>query len=377
MIDLIRRQRYLIDFTLSSLLCRKGKNLGLLLVYTLIVFMLASIMLFTHALRQEAGMVLQSAPEIILQRMVAGRHALVPADYLEKMGSLRGVTDKKGRLWGYFYDPTVKANYTMMVDEARGLTAMEVVIGAGIARAKGIGIGDYISFRAYDGDAFSFQVKEIINPVTELVSSDLVLMSEKAYRATFGVPDGYFTDIVLKVRNPREVRKIAEKLSMRLPDTRPILREEILRTYDSIFSWRQGIVFVLLAGAILAFVIFAWDKASGLSAEEKREIGILKAVGWETADVLRMKFWEGAVISLSAFILGYLSAYAHVFYGSATLFEPVLKGWAVLYPEFQLTPFIDGLQVATLFFFTVFPYIVATIIPIWKASITDPDAVMR
>ncbi|OQX46193.1 MAG: ABC transporter permease, partial [Candidatus Sedimenticola endophacoides] len=99
--------------------------------------------------------------------------------------------------------------------------------------------------------------------------------------------------------------------------------------------------------------------------------------GWETADVLRMKFWEGAVISLSAFILGYLSAYAHVFYGSATLFEPVLKGWAVLYPEFQLTPFIDGLQVATLFFFTVFPYIVATIIPIWKASITDPDAVMR
>ncbi|OQX32483.1 MAG: ABC transporter permease, partial [Candidatus Sedimenticola endophacoides] len=174
MIDLIRKQRYLIDFTLSSLLRRKGKNLGLLLVYTLIVFMLASIMLFTHALRQEAGMVLQSAPEIILQRMVAGRHALVPADYLEKMGSLRGVTDKKGRLWGYFYDPTVKANYTMMVDEARGLTAMEVVIGAGIARAKGIGIGDYISFRAYDGDAFSFQVKEIINPVTELVSSDLV-----------------------------------------------------------------------------------------------------------------------------------------------------------------------------------------------------------
>ena len=72
------KQRYLIDFTLSSLLRRTGKNLGLLLVYTLIVFLLASVMLFTHALRSEARQVLEGSPEIILQRMVAGRHDLIP-----------------------------------------------------------------------------------------------------------------------------------------------------------------------------------------------------------------------------------------------------------------------------------------------------------
>jgi ABC-type lipoprotein release transport system permease subunit len=133
----------------------------------------------------------------------------------------------------------------------------------------------------------------------------------------------------------------------------------------------------LLSGAILAFAIFAWDKAAGLSAEERREIGILKAIGWETADVIRMKFWEGALLSLAAFLLGYLLAYGHVFYLSAALFEPVLKGWAVLYPRFQPLPFVDGLQLATLFFFSVFPYTVATIVPIWRASTTDPDRVMR
>ncbi len=373
----LRKQKYLIDFTLSSLLRRKSKNLGLLLVYASIVFMLASVMLYTHALRKEAGIILQQSPEIILQRMVAGRHALIPVEYLEKIGRLRGVAAKRGRLWGYFYDPVIKANYTMMVDEHQGLAATEVIIGAGIARTRGVWVGDYISFRANNGDTFTFKVKEILDRRSELVNADLVLMSAQAFRVISGVPAGYFTDLVLAVRNPREVRKIAEKLSLKLPDTRPILREEILRTYDSIFSWRQGIVFVLLAGALLAFIIFAWDKASGLSAEEKREIGILKAVGWETGDVLRMKFWEGAIVSFTAFILGYLAAYAHVFYGAAVLFEPVLKGWAILYPDFQLIPFIDGLQVATLFFFTVFPYVVATIIPIWRVSITDPDAVMR
>jgi len=377
MINFIRRQRYLMDFTLASLLRRKGKNLGLLLVYSMIVFLLASVMLFTNSLRKEAGIILQQSPEIILQRMQAGRHALVPADYLEKIGRVRGVTRMQGRLWGYFYDPAVKSNYTMMVDPERQLGTTEVIIGAGIARTRQVGIGDYITFRSYDGNTYSFQVKNILDQESELVSADLVLMSEQVYRTTFGVPKGYFTDLVLAVRNPREVAKIAQKLSLKLPDTRPILRDEILRTYDSIFSWRQGIVFVLLAGAVLAFVIFAWDKASGLSAEERREIGILKAVGWETGDVLRMKFWEGAIISLVAFFMGYIGAYMHVFYGSASLFEPVLKGWAVLYPSFTPIPFVDGLQVATLFFFTVFPYVVATIIPIWQVSITDPDMVMR
>jgi len=375
--DFIRKQAYLIDFTLSSLLRRKGKNLGLLLVYTLIVFLLASVMLFTHALRKEASIILQQSPEIIVQRLVAGRHALIPADYLEKIGQLRGVVSKRGRLWGYFYNPSVKANYTVMAPEHLELTTTEVVIGAGVARALGVGVGDYFTLRSDDGNTYSFQIKELLDEDSELVSSDLVLISEKAYRVITGIPEGQFTDIILSVRNPREVRKVAEKLTEKLPDIRPILREEILRTYDSIFSWRQGIVFVLLFGALMAFVIFAWDKASGLSAEEKREIGILKAVGWESGDVLRMKFWEGMIISLSAFMLGYLAAYLHVFYSSAVLFEPVLKGWATLYPQFRLTPFIDGLQLATLFFFTIFPYVVATIIPIWRASVTDPDAIMR
>ncbi|MDD3447582.1 MAG: FtsX-like permease family protein [Gammaproteobacteria bacterium] len=374
---LILRQKYLIDFTLSSLKRRLAKNLGLLLVYTLIVFLLASVMLFTHSLRREAGIILESSPEIILQRLVAGRHDLMPAEYLDRIGRIRGVTRKAGRLWGYFYDPAVQANYTLMVPRDRDLGQQEVVIGAGIARTRGVDVGDFLTFRSSDGRAFSFRVVDILEADAELVNADLLLVSEGTYRDFFGIPADRFTDIVLQVRNPSEVRKVAEKLTVLLPDARPILREEILRTYDSIFSWRQGIVFVLLGGSILAFVIFAWDKASGLSAEEKREIGILKAIGWETSDVIRMKFWEGSIVSLTAFLLGFILAYLHVFYGQAALFEPVLKGWAVIYPSFNPTPFVDGLQVATLFFFTVFPYTVATIIPIWQASITDPDAVMR
>jgi ABC-type lipoprotein release transport system permease subunit len=220
-------------------------------------------------------------------------------------------------------------------------------------------------------------VAAVLPQDSELVSSDLMLIGERDFRRLFNFPEGSFTDIVLDVRNSREIDTIATKIVRTLPDARPIARREVLRTYDAVFSWRSGLLVVVLAGAVLAFVILAWDRASGLSAEERREIGILKAVGWETSDVLLLKFWEGTVVSLTAFLTGVSLAYVHVFFTSAALFEPVLKGWSTLYPHFRLVPFIDPAQVATLFFLTVVPYTAATIIPSWRAATIDPDTVMR
>ena len=373
----IARQRYLIDFTLASLARRKTKNLGLLLVFSLLVFALASVTLLTSALRQEAARVLAHSPEVLLQRMVAGRHDLIPPGYRERIGRVRGVQQIEPRLWGYYYDPVVKANYTFLVDPKRPRSAGKIAVGSGLARFRGVQAGNVLSFRSYSGKLFTFTVDEVLPPESELISADLVLLGEADFRAFFDYPDGHYTDIALSVANPQEVRNVATKLAAALPDSRPILREEVLRTYQSIFDWREGIALALLSAAILAFAILAWDKASGLSAEEKREIGILKAIGWETGDVIRMKLWEGLLVSLAAFLIGYLGAYVHVFHFSAGLFAPVLKGWAVLYPQFTLVPAIDGLQIATLFFFTVFPYAVAVLVPIWRAATTDPDAVMR
>jgi len=373
----LERQRALVDFTLSSLRRRWSKNAGLWLVYTLLVFVLSSVLLLGYGLRREAALLLQDTPEIVVQRLQAGRHDLLPAAYLEALGQFRGVTHVAGRLWGYYYDPVVKANYTLMVAPDRELAPDAIVIGNGIARTRAIGVGDYLTLRTADGAPLPFRVTDLLEPRSELLSADLMLLSEAAYRRLFGVPQGRYTDAVVAVRNPREVPTVAEKIVLALPDARPILREEILRTYETLFDWREGMIFVLFSGAALAFAIFAWDKASGLSAEEKREIGILKAIGWETADVIAMKLWEGSLISLTAFLSGYCLAYLHVFYGSAALFVSALKGWAVLYPAFRLTPAVDGLQLAVLFACTVMPYTAVTLIPVWRAAITDPDAIMR
>jgi ABC-type lipoprotein release transport system permease subunit len=373
----LERHRSIMDFSLSSLARRKGKNIALILAYVLVVFLLASVTLFTHALKTEASRVLDNAPEIVVQRMEAGRQDVVPIHYVDVLKTIRGVHEARGRLWGYYYDPGIGANYTLMVPPAFPHDDGAIIIGRGIAENHRIYKGDLFAFRSYSGDTVLFTVNDVMSPESELVSSDLILLSGKDFRRLFGTRTGFVTDVTLSVRNDKEIQTVAEKIIKLFPDTRVITKREILRTYESIFDWRGGLIVVILSVNALAFVIFAWDKASGLSAEEKIEIGILKAVGWETSDVLLMKFWEGTIISLSSFLLGTLLAYVHVFFSSVVLFEPVLKGWSVLYPQFKLVPFIDPYHIATLFFLTIVPYTVATIIPAWRAATIDPDSIMR
>jgi|WetSurMetagenome_2_1015567.scaffolds.fasta_scaffold41562_3 ABC-type lipoprotein release transport system permease subunit len=374
------KQRYLVDFTVSSLARRKAKTLGLLCVYTSIVFLVSSVMLFTAALRREAVTTLARSPELLVQRMVAGRHDLVPASYAETAAAIRGVQSADGRLWGYYFDSFTQANYTVMVPPARAATKVgprRAVVGSAVARARSLEAGSELVLLSYSNLVFVFTVAEVLPAESELFAADLVLLSEDDFRQFFRYPAGQYTDVALSVANPSEVRNVAAKVARQLPDARTILREDILRTYQSVFNWREGIVLVLLSAAVLAFAIFALEKASGLSADEKREIGILKAIGWETGDVIAMKAWEGVLVSLTAFLAGYSAAYLHVFRWSSRLFEPVLRGWSGLYPRFDLSPETDGLLVATLFLFTVLPYAVATVVPIWRAATTDPDSVMR
>ncbi len=373
----INRQRYLLDFTLHALWRRRWKHLALLTVYSAMVFLIASILFFGDSLRRDAAVLLKDSPELIVQRLMAGRQDLVPMAYMEKIDGIRGLGKVRPRLWGYYYHPASRATYTLMVPPEVTWSEAAVKIGNGVRRTWQ-GIRDnQLYFQTHAGDSLALTIAESFSGETELMTADLILMSESAFRRITGMPTGYATDLVARVRNRQETRTIAAKVIELLPDTRPILREEIQRTYDTIFDWRSGYVLVAICGAVLAFFIFAWDKATGLNAEERAEIGILKGVGWETTDVLHMKIWEGLAISLSAYLIGVLAAYLHVYLADAPLFAHALKGWSVLYPHYRLSPVFNANTLSVLFCCTVMPYTLVTLLPTWRVAITDPDAVMR
>jgi hypothetical protein len=384
----MQRHRKILEYALSSLLRRKYKHLSLIAVFSFVIAVLASVLFLTHSLQTEAMDILIEAPELIVQKVAGGRHDLISTDYITLIKKIPGIGKVIPRYWGYYYDSLTGGNYTLIgVDqEIEGLTLLEgdmpieageCAIGRGVAAARMTGIGEDLVLTDGQGAFSLYMVTGVFSADSDLLTNDLIVLFQEDIVRLFKMPADKATDIVVEVFNETETPVVARTIQRLLPDTRPIMKSEIIRTYDTVFNWRSGMVLTMFFGALVAFCILAWDKATGLSAEEKQEIGVLKAIGWETANILELKFWEGAVISLTSFLTGIILAYLHIFYFGGAFLAPALQGWSVIFPSFKLMPYVNLQQIFILLFITVLPYVASTIIPSWKAAITDPDVVMR
>ncbi|MDO9081129.1 MAG: hypothetical protein Q7U44_10050, partial [Desulfuromonadales bacterium] len=177
----IERHRNILDFALSSLLRRRAKNISLLVLYALIIFALASVVFFTQALKREAALLLKDAPDIVVQKMVAGRHDLIPTDYGLQIAAIRGVKEVQPRLWGYYYDPFNSANYTLVVPALQPPDPQFIHIGNGVARVRRLESGDLMALMTYKQETLLLEVQEILSAEAELVSSDLILIGDEDF----------------------------------------------------------------------------------------------------------------------------------------------------------------------------------------------------
>jgi ABC-type lipoprotein release transport system permease subunit len=391
----LEKQINILDYALSSLWRHRLKSLSVLLVFAAVIFLLASFQMVTQALSGKAKQVLAHAPEITLQKMSAGRQEAIPLAYRDKLAGIFGIRRVVPRIWGYYFDEVRLANYTVMgmavdempegnrLDTALAKGAMpapgergRVVVGYSITKALDLNERTTFSLFRPDLSLKPFEVGGEFSRDTDILTNDLIVMSLDDARDLFAIPAGLVTDLCVYVANPKEIDTIAKKISEALPSVRVLTRPQIQKTYQVVFGWRSGFGSICLLSALAAFVILAWDKASGLSPEERREIAILKVLGWETSDILAVRFWESVIVSGLACLLGMTAAYIHVVYFGAVLFRPVLMGWSVLRPELHLLPRLAAGDILLIFAFTVIPYLAATVIPAWRSATVPADSAL-
>jgi len=388
---------YLVQFAINSILRKKSKNIFTLIIFTMLTFILTAVFFIVHSIQYELNTTVEALPQIIVQNTKAGRSYDCKTNMVNNILELSGVSDANARVWGYYYFENAKVNFTIVgIDQyeeqykdslASIVNKFDMdIISKNSSMVVGVGVKkimeqnyykEYFNFITPNGDFKKIKIGGVFKSSTQLESNDMIVVSKDNARQIFGMREDMATDIVVSVQNPKEIPTVIQKIKLLYPNTRVISNENLKVSYQNIFNYKGGIFLAIFIIVLFTFFMMIYDKSSGLSTEEKKEIGILKAIGWRVDDVLKEKFYESFIISFIAYMLGIAFAFAFVYILQAPILRDIFIGYDGVKTTFAL-PFVFDLQTLFLVFFLSVPiYIAATIIPSWRVATLETDEVIR
>jgi len=160
-------------------------------------------------------------------------------------------------------------------------------------------------------------------------------------------------------------------------DIRVIQKKEIAAAYQNLFNYKGGVFLLLFMIVLVTFILILYQRYSMITGSDRKEIGILRAVGWSIKDVITLKVAESMVVALGAFFLGIVLAYGFVFFMHAPLLGAVFFGFANMPVDFALSRTIDLRLISLLFLFFMVPFTSAVLVPVWRIAIIDPVEAMK
>src|SRR6476646_3520503 len=148
----------LLAYALNAVWRRRAKAFALGGGLSFAVALVASVLFLTDALRAEAERARLATPDIVVQRLIAGRPSILHPSDAEKIGEIASVSSVRPRVWGYLFLPALQGNVTIMgvatlspaltvvegaLAEGRDRVpgAHEMIAGATLARALGLNVG--------------------------------------------------------------------------------------------------------------------------------------------------------------------------------------------------------------------------------------------
>lgn len=386
----------LLEYALLSLSRQKGRHLFIFFIFTLLASTALSVFTVSGALQKEAMYSVNNLPDITIQRNTGGLRQYIDSSTAEEIIMMPGVMSAKPRVWGYYPFEYLNTNLTVIgvdvFDPDMSKTIAEItdgmnliklrhggmLIGAGFSGIiKRIYNSDEFSFQSPDGEYITLKTAGIFKTDSKLLSTGTVITDSDTARKILGIPDSKAADIAVTTANTEEIPTIAEKIENLSPAYRTITKEVITASYRNMFDYRGGMFLLFFISAVLTLFMLVFDRLSGLSGGETRETAILKALGWDTGDVLKVKLYESFIVSFSAFLTAVCVSFLYVYAFHAPGLREVFTGYSHLRPGLLL-PFVFDLRtVLTVFFLLVPMYTAAVIIPSWRAAAAEPGETVR
>lgn len=316
-----------------------------------------------------------------------GKNAPIPAQYLEEIKNIYGVTRAVPRVIGrgFFQNKLaviVGINKEDASDFFHSINGRlfssgtdEVVIGKGLADYFKLNIGDKFSMRVQGRKTFS--VAGIFHAKSGIWSSNLILMSIGSASELFNAR-GMLTDIQLftlpghNSEIAMDIYKILKGKPYRLQD------KKIVRTYFNKGFALKGGTFTALYLIAFALGIPAVLVASGLGlTERRREVGILKATGWQTTEILELVSFEQLLVSLMGAILALLLSFLWMKVFNGAVISQFFIAEIGILPKFTVPAKFLPLPTVMAFFLSFIITMAGCFYTTWRAATVPPVDSMR
>ena len=334
---------------------------------------------------------LKQGGDVYVARDNYGSNAPIELAMMDQIRDIPGVTNVIPRIIGRTY---VRGKLLVVLGVApenfprsieivggRGLEGRgEVLIGKKAAAYAGMDVGGRFSITRRP--EMLFEIVGVFASSLNPWNANLILMDFEDAAELFGSA-GKATDLSVYTRPGYQgivdviVRLSEEEADMGLPPLRVQTHDLIHRYSQRGFNIKAG-VYTGFYCLVFALAIPSIGILSGFGlSERKREIGVMKASGWETQEVLEMVALENLVLSIASvpFIVLVTAAWVHLFNGAwiSKFFIASIEGMIPFAVPSRIFPV--PLLLGT--FLAVILTMVGSIYSTWRASVVPPSEAMR
>ncbi len=323
-----------------------SRTVVLILSLTAILFPFLAALSISEGIKLQSRISVEEGADFYVTGDSAGNSMPLPLSYLDRFRKIAEIDRVVPRIVGraYLKDRTVSivgmpdGNLpgSLPVAEGRRIQGKgEVVVGSTLNARYGLSPGSkfYMPINRWK----RFTVVGVFASENSMWSSNLIYMSLEDAGELFRMK-GMATDFLVYAK-PKQSPVVSIYLQMENQKEPPIRiqsREVVTSYFQKGFDSRAGIftAFYLAAFALAVPLVLI---LTGLGwSERRKEVGTLKAVGWQTLDVMEVILWENIFVSVLAACLAFIAAFAWIRGLNGFLIAQFFLGEPGLVPAFPV-----------------------------------------
>lgn len=319
----------------------------------------------------------QPAAFWLMQEGVENLHmssSILPAEVVAQAKRVEGVAEAVGLLYsGGNIDvgDAQVASYIFAVDSSApfggpwrlvagtaDLALDEVVIDRDLAARYDLALSDTVNIMGYDLTIAGLSAE------TFGIATSITFVNKQALATLMGVSVQSASYVLIQVEPKANVNQVADDLRAAIPEASLLTQAEFIASDKEMI--RQMGMDIIRAMSGVAYIVGLFVIALTIytaTIERAREYGVLKAIGANTGDLLRVVFAQAYISTSIGFLVGIALSY-----GVAALVER-------LFPEILIliVPSLWLQQIPVLIVITA----LAALLPIGRISRLDPMVVFR